>query len=66
MGERRYLNAANVFTNAIEKIANKPENLNNFRSYLTYHFLEWLRLYANDSDGLAEEMKIFAEMEINL
>lgn len=51
------------FCEAIRTIASKPENLNNLESYLTYHFAEWLQKYANTPEGLAAEMREFANME---
>ena len=41
-----------------------PENLENLNSYLCYHFPEWLEMYANTPEGLAEELKMFATMEV--
>ena len=54
---------ATQFCEAIRTLANKPENLNNLESYLTYNFDKWLTTWANTPEGLAEEMKEFAEME---
>ena len=56
--------AAADFVNAIKTIANKPENLDNLESYLSYHFSEWLEKYANTPEDIAAEMREFAEMEI--
>ena len=56
--------AATVFAAAIKTIAKKPANLDNLESYLSYHFTEWLRKYANTPDGIAAEMKEFASMDI--
>ena len=56
--------SANIFTQAIKDLASKSENLENFNSYLCYHFPEWLEMYANTPEGLAEELKMFAEMEV--
>lgn len=55
-------NAARVFIQAIKTIAEKPENLDNLESYLSYHFPVWLEKYANTPEGIAAEMKNFAEM----
>lgn len=52
------------FVNAIKIIANKPENLDNLESYLSYHFAEWLEKYANTPEDIAAEMREFAEMEV--
>lgn len=56
--------AAADFVAAIKEIASKPQNLENLESYLSHHFPEWLRKYANTPDGIAAEMKEFASMDI--
>ena len=60
---RKYEKQSAEFCEAIRALANKPENLNNLESYLTYNFDKWLITWANTPEGLAEEMKEFAEME---
>ena len=55
---------AKVFIEAIKTIAGKPENIDNLECYLRNHFDEWLEKYADTPEGLAYEMKDFAEMEI--
>ena len=55
--------AAEDFVNAIKTIANKPENLDNLESYLSYHFAEWLEKYANTPEDMAAEMREFAEID---
>ena len=52
------------FVEAIKLIADKPDNLDNLESYLSRHFSEWVSKWANSPEGLAAEMKEFAEMEI--
>lgn len=59
-----YEEQAIQFCNSIRTLANKPENLNNLESYLTYHFDEWLEKWATTPENIAAEMKEFAEMEI--
>lgn len=54
---------AEIFCDAIRTIAEKPENINNMESYLTWHFTTWLEKYGNCPENLAMEMKSFAEME---
>ncbi len=61
---RNYEEQAIQFCEAIRTLANKPENLNNLESYLTYHFDKWLKTWANSPENIAAEMKEFAEMEI--
>ena len=56
--------AAADFVEAIKLIADKPDNLDNLESYLSRHFSEWVSKWANTPEGLAAEMKEFAEMEI--
>lgn len=48
---------------AIIALANSPEHLNNFVSYLTAHFPEWIEKYANTPEGLVNEFTEFANME---
>lgn len=55
---------ATQFCEAIRTLANKPENLNNLESYLTYNFDKWIKIWANSPENIAAEMKSFAEMEI--
>lgn len=59
-----YKEQAIQFCNAIRTLANKPENLNNLESYLTYSFDKWLEKWANTPADITTEMKAFAEMEI--
>ena len=55
---------AKVFVEAIKTIVSKPDNLDNFESYLSYHFDVWMEKFANSPEGLTSEVKHFAEMEI--
>lgn len=55
---------AEMFVNAIKEIARKPENLNNLESYLSHHFDVWLEEFAYTPEGLACELRSFAEMDI--
>lgn len=54
---------AEMFCNAIRTMTQKPDNINNLESYLEYHFENWLKIYGNNPEDLAMEMKTFAEME---
>lgn len=56
--------AAAVFVEAIKTISTKPANLDNLESYLSYHFPEWLKRWANTPETIAAEMREFANMEI--
>lgn len=55
---------ADIFTQAIKDLASKPENLENLNAYLCYHFPKWLEMWANTPEGIAGEMKNFAEMKV--
>lgn len=56
------------FIGAIKMFAEKPDNLENFETYLGYHFDVWLEKYAHVSkdsfESVVSEMKHFAEMEV--
>ena len=60
----KYDHAAAEFTAAIKTLAEKPENLDNFEHYLSYHFATWLDKFANTPENIAAELQSFAEMEI--
>ena len=55
---------AKVFVEAIKTMVSKPENLDNFESYLSYHFDVWMEKFAYNPECLASELKHFAEMKI--
>ena len=40
------------------------DNIDNFESYLSYHFDAWMEKFAHDPESLTSEVKQFAEMEI--
>lgn len=56
---------AEMFTTAIKSIADKPDNLENLEFYLSYHFDDWVKNFANSPENLVSEMKNFSEMNIN-
>lgn len=60
----QYEKEAEIFVNAIRKLSINPENMENLESYLSRHFKAWLEKYADTPEEIAEEMKMFAEMEI--
>ena len=55
---------AHELIEAIKTMAAKPENLDNFESYLSHHFDVWMENYANTPENLVSEVKQFAEMEV--
>lgn len=58
----KYTKEAAQFIGAIKTIAAKPENLDNLESYLSNHFAEWMKNYANTPETLICEMREFASM----
>ena len=59
---RRNEENAKILADAIRTFAEKPENIDNFESYLSNHFDTWMQKFAKDPDGLANEFRTFAEM----
>lgn len=55
---------AHDFVEAIKKLVQKPENLENLENYLSHHFHAWLFEYAQTPDDITAELKSFAEMEL--
>ena len=53
---------AERLVNAIKRLANNPENLNNFECYLAKHFDKWLATWVTTPAGMASEFEMFAEM----
>ena len=56
---------AQEFCSAIRNLADDEEALNNFESYLSYHFDTWLKEFASTPEGLTSELKCFSEMYKN-
>lgn len=55
---------AHELVEAIRTFAENPDNLENFESYLSYHFDAWMKKYAYNPESLVAEFKSFAEMKI--
>jgi hypothetical protein len=62
--ERKFEQLAHEFAEAIRMFAENPDNIDDFESYLSYHFDVWMEKYASYPEGLVSEFKHFAEMEI--
>ena len=62
--ERKFEQLAHEFAEAIRMFAEKPDNIDNFESYLSYLFDVWMEKYASNPESLTSEVKHFAEMEI--
>lgn len=59
----KYENLAYQLADAIVKLAGSEEHLNNFASYLSYHFPVWMEKWANTPETLVSEFCEFANME---
>ena len=60
--ERKYIEQAATVADAILEMASNPSSLENFESYLSYCFGEWLEKFAYDPDNMACELKEFAKI----
>lgn len=58
----QYEQLAAEFCAAIKKIAQSEDALNNFESYLGYHFAPWMEKYAGYPEGLTSELVYFASL----
>lgn len=61
--ENQFEQEAKDFCEAIKSLANDETRLDNLQSYLSNHFRVWLEVWASTPEGIASEMKHFAEME---
>lgn len=59
-----YGEISKLFCAAVRKLAEKPENLDNMELYISRHFAEWMKKYANNPEGLTAEICGFANMDI--
>ena len=63
MIDRKFGEQADRLCNAIRHMANDDNALENFNSYLSYHFDVWLNEYANNNvDNFVSEIENFAHM----
>lgn len=60
-----YSKEAEMMAASIKKLAESPEHLANFESYLTSHFGTWLEKYANTPGDMAAEFKSFSEIDFD-
>ncbi len=58
----KYETEAKAFCEAIKKMSENTETLENFGSYLSYHFDTWLEKYANTIENITEEFNHFANI----
>lgn len=64
MIERKYTEEASRFCRAIERLAARPANMDNFELYLSLHFSDWLKKMANTPEDISFEVQFFADMDI--
>lgn len=57
-------NEAADFCNAIKRLAENPDSLENLESYLSGHFQYWLEKFADTPENIAAELAAFAEMGV--
>lgn len=63
MVNRKFEEQADRLCNAIRHMANNDDALENFNSYLSYHFDVWLNLYVNNNvENFVGEVEQFAHM----
>lgn len=55
-----YENLALTLQASIKALAEDDDKLNNFVSYLTAHFSDWMEKYANTPEGLTQEFAEFS------
>ena len=55
---------ARELANTLREFAEKPQNIDNFESYLEYCFIDWKEKFANTPEKMIEDMEHFAEMEV--
>ena len=53
---------AEELAEAIKRMANSEESLNNFKNYLSTHFNTWIKKWANTPEGLTAEFKNFSKI----
>lgn len=58
----KYEALADRMVKAISAMAENEDNLDNFRSYLTYSFGEWLEHFCKTPEGMVEEFETFGYM----
>ena len=60
--ERHYEKEARRFCKAIKTLAENQSSLDNLESYLSSHFDEWLKKFANTPEDIACEMEEFSKI----
>lgn len=61
---KNYEQEAAEFCNAIKRLAENPDSLENLESYLSGHFQFWLKKFADKPENISAELAAFAEMEV--
>ena len=58
----KFENLAHEFCEAIKAMADNEYSIDNFESYLSYHFDKWLEMWANTPENITAEIKHFASI----
>ena len=53
---------AHDFIEAIKELSSNQDALDNLECYLSWHFDEWLKTYANYPENITYELKSFAHI----
>lgn len=61
---KTYEKEAAEFCNAIKRIADNPDSLENLESYLSDHFQCWLEKFADTPENITAELADFAGMGV--
>ena len=61
--ERYYEKEAKRFCKAIKTLAENQLSLDNLESYLSFHFDEWLKKFANTPENISSEMEEFSKIK---
>lgn len=62
MEKREYEEIAHSFVEAMKKLVNNQDNLDNFEYYISMHFAHWLKNYATTPEDITSEISAFANM----
>lgn len=64
MDNNKFEAEARTIAEAIRRFNERPEALENFESYIGYHFDVWMKKWANTPEGIAHEFEYFSMMDV--
>lgn len=62
MNEKKHEQSAKILCDAIRAFTQSPEALDNFETYLSYHFSTWMDKFASTPECMAEEFEQFSKI----